>query len=116
MIQLLQSIPAKVRQAVYFGYGAIVFALGGLHVGLVAAAVTKDPVWLTVVDEVVKYCGIPIAAVAGINVTTTSTPAPAPGWPDPEAGAPNSAPGAPGVVGGGLDGGPVAEGDTPPLQ
>lgn len=84
MIELLQSIPAKARQAVYFGYGLLVFTLGAIHVGLVAAAVTKDPTWLVVADEVVQYASIPIAAVAGVNVTTASVPQPAPSWPDQE--------------------------------
>lgn len=84
MIEVLQSIPAKARQAVYFGYLFVAFTLGAIHVGLVAAAVTKDPTWLVVADDVVKYASIPITAVAGVNVTSSSRPKPAPEWPDNE--------------------------------
>lgn len=83
MVKLLQSIPAKYRQLTYFGYALAVFILGAIEVGMKAAEVPENPVWFVVVSAVVQYLGIPVLAVAGVNVTTASGPPPAPDAPAP---------------------------------
>ena len=84
MIELLQSIPAKVRQGTYFTWVLLMFVLGAVQVALHSAGIVQDPTWYVVTSEVLKYLGVPILAVAGVNVTTSSKPGPAPAWPDDE--------------------------------
>lgn len=62
----LTSLPARVRQGLYVGYGLLVIVYGAL-----TAAYLQDPEWLDVAGRVLTPLAVPFAALAATHVTPT---------------------------------------------
>jgi hypothetical protein len=71
----LTMLPPKARQVAYVCYGFLVIATGATQVGYASIPGVQQPVWLTVIIAVVTFLGVPISALAAVNVTPAD-PAP----------------------------------------
>lgn len=71
-MNVLTTIPPKVRTALYLGYALIGIGFGAVQVGLQAAE-AGFPVWLKVALSVYAFLGTALGLTAAVNVDSTST-------------------------------------------
>jgi hypothetical protein len=66
-VNVLGLLPARIRQALYIVYGALVIVYGAVD-----AAYLINPAWLGVAERVLVSLAVPFAALAATHVTPTS--------------------------------------------
>lgn len=65
-MNVLTSLPARVRQALYVAYGVLVIAYSAAD-----AAYVVNPEWLDIAGRVLTTLAVPFAALAATHVTKT---------------------------------------------